>query len=89
MSHVPDVEQPTILIYVPSHHFLDLFLPKEVAFGEGAQNVVIDEFEYFLLLCILLQAGVFDVCVDHDKVFLPLAFEGVQLVLLVGGHILE
>ena len=62
---------------------------EEVALGQRPQHVVVDELEDLLLLRVLLETGVLDVGVDHDEVLLALALEGLQLVILVGGHVFE
>jgi len=48
-------------------------VPEKVAFGQCAQNIVIDQFKYFLFLGVLLEAGVLNIGVDHDEVLLALA----------------
>ena len=74
---------------VPAHHFLYLVVAEEAAVGQGAQDVVVDEFEDLLLLSILLETGVLYVRVHQHEVLLALASESWQLVLLVGRHVLE
>jgi hypothetical protein len=74
---------------VPAHHFLYFLISEEVAFREGAHDIVIDEFEYFFLLRVLLETRVLDVGVDHNKIFLAFALEGRLLVFLVSRHVFE
>jgi len=64
-------------------------MSKEVAIWKGPQHVVVDEFEYFLLLGVLLEAGILDVGVDHHKILLSLALKSGGLVLPIGGHVFE
>lgn len=64
-------------------------MAEEVAFGEGSQDVVVYEFEYFFLLGILLQTGFFDVGVDHYEIFLAFAGQSGSLILLVSRHVFE
>ena len=64
-------------------------MPEQIALGQGPQNVVIDQLEYLLLLRVLLQTGILDVSVHHNKIFLALAGQRGQLVLSVGGHVLQ
>ena len=62
-------------------------MPEARAFGECADDIVVDELEDLLLLGVLFQGGVLDVGVDHDEVVAALPREGLVLVVLVGGHV--
>ena len=64
-------------------------MTEEVAFRESPHHVVVDEFEYFFFLGVLLETGVFDVSIDHDKIFRAFASESRDLVLTICGHVLE
>lgn len=74
---------------VPPHHFLYFLVSKEIAFWQCAQNIIVDEFEYFLLLGILFQTRVIDIGIDHNEVLLAFADESRYLVLTIGGHIFK
>lgn len=74
---------------VPSHDFLDALVAEEVALGEGPQHVVVDQFEDLLLLRILLQGRVLDIGVHHHEIFLPLAHQRLQLVVLVRRDVFQ
>ena len=89
MSHVPNIEKSKIAKRVPSHQFLDSFVPEKGAFWQSPDDVVVDEFENFLLLGVLLESRVLDVGVDHDEIVSPFAGERLILVVLVGGHVFE
>jgi hypothetical protein len=74
---------------VPSHDLLDALVAEEVALGEGTQHVVVDQFEDLLFLRILLQRRVLDIGVHHHEIFLPLADQRLQLVVLVRRDVFQ
>lgn len=74
---------------IPAHDFLNAFVTKEIAFGECAEDIIVDKFKDLFLLGILLKTGIFNVGIDHYKILLPLALQCLQLVVLVGWHVFQ
>ena len=86
---MPYVKKSILSYSLPSHHFLDLLMPEEVAFRESPRDIVIDKFEYFFLLSILLKTRILDIGIDHDKILFPLSLKSRGLVLSIGWHVFK
>lgn len=82
MSHVPHIQKS-------SHHSLNFLVSEQLRFWQCSMHIVTDELWCFFLLCILLQSRLQNVSIDHCKVVFTLSIDGLLLVVLVGGHVLE
>lgn len=79
---MPNVQQS-------SHHALNFWISEEFRLRKGSMNVISDELRSFFLLGILLESWLQNVCIDHGEIILSFSINGLHLVILIGGHVLE